>query len=509
MKKNPEEIELEKIDITGILKEEKPKKRKKKQDSTRGSKNSINNREFAVVTYLFLTIFICLMGYMVYFQVARSEDFINSPYNTRQDSFATRIVRGEIRSADGKILAQTNTDADGTETRYYPYSNLYAHVVGFASNGKSGIESMMNFNLLRSHTFILERVINEIKGEKSVGDNVITTLNSTLQETAYNALGDYDGAVIVMEPSTGKILAMVSKPDFDPNTIAANWDSITSEDSTESVLLNRATQGLYPPGSTFKILTTLEYMRENPDYTSFTYDCTGSTTVDDTTIHCYGNEAHGQQDLKTAFANSCNSAYATIGLTLDKTQFSKLCSSLLFNQTLPGNFATGKSSFSLTEDSSNGLVMQTSIGQGETLVTPLHMALITSAIANNGVLMKPYVVDHTENEAGVVVKSYEPAVYDEEFLSADETAVLQEYMAYVVTNGTGAKLNGASYTAAGKTGSAEFSNDKSQSHSWFVGYAHRDDKTDIAVTVIAEGAGTGSTFAVPVAKQIFDAYYGD
>jgi peptidoglycan glycosyltransferase len=487
----------------------KKKSKRKQPASTQSSKNSINNREFAVITYLFLGIFICLMGYMVYFQLMKSEDFINSPYNSRQDSFATRVVRGEILSADRKILAQTNADEQGNETRYYPYSNLYAHVVGFASNGKSGIESTMNFNLLRSHTFVLDRLVNEIKNEKSIGDNVVTTLNSSLQETAYNALGDYDGAVIILEPSTGKILAMVSKPDFDPNTIEQNWKSITSGDSSQSVLLNRATQGLYPPGSTFKIFTTLEYMRENPNYSAFAYDCDGSTSVDNTTIHCYGNEAHGQEDLKAAFANSCNSAYATIGMSLQKNQFASLCNSLLFNTTLPGNFTTAKSSFTLTDNSPDGLVMQTAIGQGETLVTPLHMALLTSAIANNGVLMKPYVVDHTENESGVVVKSYAPAVYDDSFLSKDETAVLKDYMQYVVTNGTGEKLNGATYTAAGKTGSAEFSNDKSESHSWFIGYAHRDDKTDIAVAIIAEGAGTGSTYAVPVAKQIFDAYYSE
>lgn len=159
--------------------------RKRKQPSMRGSKNSTTNREFSVITYVFLGLFICLMGYMVYFQAVKSEDFINSPYNKRQDSFAARIIRGEIRSADGKVLARTDRDEAGNETRYYPYGNLYAHVVGFASNGKSGLESSMNFNLLRSHSFILERMVNEIKGEKNVGDNVITTLDSRLQEAAY------------------------------------------------------------------------------------------------------------------------------------------------------------------------------------------------------------------------------------------------------------------------------------------------------------------------------------
>ena len=459
-----------------------------------------------MITYVFLGLFICLMGYMVYFQVARSEDFINSPYNKRQDSFAARIIRGEIRSADGKVLAQTNRDESGSETRYYPYGNLYAHVVGFSSNGKSGLESSMNFNLLRSHSFILERMVNEIRGEKSVGDNVITTLDSRLQEAAYNALGSYDGGVIVIEPSTGKILAMVSKPDFDPNTISENWEYLTAEDSEESVLLNRVTQGMYPPGSTFKLLTTLEYVRENPDYESFGYECTGSISSGETTIHCSGNQVHGSLDLKSAFAKSCNSAYASIGLNLDKAKFTELCNSLLFNQTLPGNLGAKTSSFSLDASASDSLVMQTSIGQGETLVSPYHMVLLTSAIANNGVLMRPYLVDHTENENGVEVKAYKPAEWGTLF-QEEEAALLQEYMKEVVTSGTGAKLSGASYTAAGKTGSAEFSNNKGESHSWFIGYAHQEEKTDIAVAIIAEKGGTGSAVAVPAAKQIFDTYY--
>ena len=161
-----------------------------------------------------------MMGYFAYFQFVKSEDFINSPYNKRQDLFARKVTRGEIISADGRILAETITDTDGTETRYYPYANMFAHVVGFSTNGKSGLESIANFNLLRSHTMTLEKVVNELQGEKNIGDNVVTTLNYDLQDTAYEALGKYDGAIVVMEPSTGKILAMVSKPDYDPNNIA-------------------------------------------------------------------------------------------------------------------------------------------------------------------------------------------------------------------------------------------------------------------------------------------------
>ena len=212
------------------------------------------NREFVVITYLFVGMFMLMMGYFAYFQIFRSEDFINSPYNTRQNTFAEHVVRGEIRSADGKTLAQTIVGEDGSETRYYPYGSMFAHAVGYDSNGKSGIESFGNFSLLRSHAFFLEQVFHGIQDQKNQGDNIVTTLNYDLQETAYQALGENRGAVVVLEPDTGKILAMVSKPDFDPNTIEAQWDSIISNtDSENSILVNRATQGLYPPGSTFKI----------------------------------------------------------------------------------------------------------------------------------------------------------------------------------------------------------------------------------------------------------------
>ena len=186
-----------------------------------------------------------MMGYFAYFQFVKSEDFINSPYNKRQDLFARKVTRGEIISADGRILAETITDTDGTETRYYPYANMFAHVVGFSTNGKSGLESIANFNLLRSHTMTLEKVVNELQGEKNIGDSVVTTLNYDLQDTAYGALGKYDGAIVVMEPSTGKILAMVSKPDYDPNNIAEDWDELTAEDSESSVLLNRNKENIF------------------------------------------------------------------------------------------------------------------------------------------------------------------------------------------------------------------------------------------------------------------------
>ncbi|GHU44861.1 beta-lactamase [Clostridia bacterium] len=484
----------------GISKEIRSELKQKKKHPV------IRNREFMVVAYLFVGIFVAMTAYFVYFQVFRSEDVINSPYNKRQESFAKHVVRGEILSADGKVLAQTKVSEDGSESRNYPYGAMFAHAVGYAVNGMSGMESFANFSLLRSHAFFLERLVNGFQNQKSPGDNLVSTLDYSVQEAAYNALGKNKGAVVVMEPSTGKILAWVSKPDFDPNTIEKDWSDIVS-DADNSVLLNRVSQGLYPPGSTFKILTALEYIHENTNYADFTFDCKGHVTEGETTIHCYKGAVHGHEDFTKAFAKSCNSAFATIGLSLDKNAFIALCTKMLFQTDLPTTYPSKQSKFALTADTGDGMVMQTAIGQGETLMTPLHLALITAAIANDGVLMTPYVLDHTENNTGIRVHTYQPSVYLS-LLTKEETTALKVLMDDVVEEGTGRALLGASYKAAGKTGSAEFNNVKGESHAWFTGFADGGEKGKLVVTVIVEGGGSGSETAVPVAKQVFDTYFG-
>lgn len=480
--------------------------KKPKQQQKLKSKTSRNkNLEFSVITYIFLLLFICLMGYFVYFQVVKSEKFINSPYNSLQDLFSKNVVRGEIRSEDGYVLAKTDVAADGTETRNYPYSNVFAHAVGYSVNGKAGLENQMNFSLLRSHEFFLEQIVNDLRDQKNIGDNLVTTLNYTLQQTAYDALGSYDGAVIVMEPETGRILAMVSKPDYDPNTIAENWESVSGDGST--ALFNRATQGSYAPGSTFKILTTLEYYKENPDtYMNYSFDCDGEFTDSGKTIHCAGNEAHGEEDLMASFANSCNSSYANIALTLDLDQYQDLCNSLLFNRQLPIAFESSVSSFSLSSSDPRSQIMETGIGQGNTLVSPLHMCMIASTICNNGTLMNPYLVDHTESYKGVTVDTYSPKEYGT-LLSSDEASFMQSYMQEAAASGTAGKLAGQSYTAYGKTGTAQVSDTSDQTNAWFVGYAHKDGQKDIAIAVVVEDSGYGVRYAVPIAQQVFAAYF--
>lgn len=478
-----------------------PKQRQKEELQ----KTKPRNREFLVVMYLFLALFLAMMAYFVYFQIVKSETFINSPYNSLQDLFSKRVVRGDIVSADGKVLAATNVAKDGSETREYPYGRVFAHVVGYAENGKAGLENQENFSLLRSHEFFLKQMGNDIAGNKSAGDRVVTTLDTQIQQTAYDALGSYEGAVIVMEPKTGKILAMVSKPDYDPNTIKQDWETVSSDEST--ALFNRATQGKYAPGSVFKIFTTLEYYRENPKkYKDYTYFCNSSITVEGQTIHCAGNRSHGNENLQSSFANSCNASYANLSLQLDRKRFQATCDSMLFNSNLPIRLESSKSSFSLSDKDSSAMTMETGIGQGKTLVSPLHMLLVSAAIDNKGTVMTPYLVDHVENAAKDTISTNEPSVYDT-ILSEKEAKLLKNYMRSVVTEGTGGKLAGQSYEAYGKTGTAQISDTSSQTNAWFCGFAKKKGYEDIAVAVIVEKSGGGSTYAVPVAKKIFDVYF--
>lgn len=470
------------------------------------TKTRKKGKEYVVVSYLFVGIFLSLIGYLIYFHVELKDEILSSPYNTRQNSAAQYVIRGNIESSDGEVLAYTSVSEDGTEQRIYPYEDIFAHVVGYYDNGKSGLESLANYQLLTSHSFILDRILNEFREKKNDGDTVIATLDADLQTAAYNALGDYRGAVVVLEPSTGKILAMVSKPDFDPNTLGANWDSIVSDENS-SVLVNRATQGMYPPGSTYKIITALAYYREHGSFEGFSFDCQGEVTLHDHTIHCYNNSVHGQEDFTGAFASSCNSAFAQIGADLGSKSLIKVSESLLFNQKLPISLTYNQSRFTLAKDAGPASVMQTSIGQGDTLVSPMHMAMIVSAIANGGILMEPYLIDHIENTNGDLVSTTKPETVAS-LLSTTEAKALASLMEEVVLSGTASKLNSSGYTAAGKTGSAEFYREDGSvgTHSWFVGYSNVENP-DIVVCVLAEDAGTGSSYAVPAAKKIFDEYY--
>ena len=463
----------------------------------------MTNKEFARVTYLFVTLFVVMIGYLVHFNVVKAKDVINSPYNVRQDLMAERVVRGDIVDQEGNVLAHTEVDGEGNERREYPYGRLFSHAIGYCDNGKTGVESIGNFNLLTSNAFILEKVANEFRGVKNPGDTVVTTLDANLQKVAYDALGKNRGAVFVMEASTGKILAMVSKPDYDPNEVATNWEAISG--ASDSILLNRVLQGQYTPGSTFKLVTALEYMREKSNYANYSYNCEGEISAGDVTIHCYNSTKHGTESLTDSVANSCNASFSNIGLSLNVSKWRATTRDLLFGRELPGDLPAKKSAFNLEKDSTKPTVMMTSIGQSTTTVSPYHMALITAAIANGGKLMSPYLIQEIDNHNGDLVKKYYPQEYGN-LMTSSEASELKKMMKAVVDYGTGAALSGQSYTVAGKTGTAEVSMDKETVNSWFVGFSNVDNP-ELVISVVIENADTASITGVSVAKKVFNAYY--
>ncbi len=463
-----------------------------------------DNRRIGGLAGIYGGIFVSMLVFLGHYITYDSTEVISNPYNNeRQEILEAKTTRGDILSADGRLLATTEI-MDGKETRVYPYNEVFSHAIGYDSNGRAGVESLANIYLIASNSSLNQKLRDSMDHQKYQGDVVKTTFLTSLQEEAYKALGAYDGAVIVTEPTTGKIFAMVSKPDYNPNEIVDIWDELIRDESS-SVLLNRVTQGLYPPGSTFKIITALEFIRENGSrYEDYHFTCNGSISYEGGQIHCYHGANHGEMDFRKSFAKSCNSSFANIGLELNRHTFSKTLESLLFHQELPIAMPSKASSAEVTTQTEDKALVQTVIGQGTTQMTPIHLAMLTAMIANNGKMMIPYCIESVETVEGRVIKYFEPKSYGQ-LISDEEASVLQEMMAAVVEEGTATKLRGLGYQVAGKTGSAEY-NSQSDSHAWFTGYTYDTDRP-LQVTVIVEGGGSGGDYAVPVARRVFDAYY--
>lgn len=451
---------------------------------------------------IFTALFVMLAVYIniVYFK--ESKELLSNSYNKQESNLMKKTLRGSILSSDGTVLAYSRLNADGSQTRVYPYGSVFCHAVGYNAFSKNGIEAQVNYYLLNTGDSVLDRAQKSGEGSLADGYTAVSTLNTKLQVLADQALGEREGAVFVTDVKTGKILALVSHPVFDPNNIEEDWDYIAENNS--SPLLNRVTQGFYPPGSVFKIFTAYEYYREGMDYESYGFDCNGYFSTEDYRISCFHGGAHGHVDFETSFAKSCNSSFANIGTSLNDEEFKKGLSNLLFDTELPAGFYNRGVSVSSYDISSVFKKLQTSIGQGDTSVSPYHINLVTMAIANGGELMVPYIVDSIEDSRGLTIKKYHPESYGE-LLTDDESMFLKELMRAVVTKGTGSQLGSDIYEAAGKTGSAEYNN-HGDSHGWFTGFAPVDNP-EIAITVIVERGGTGSESAVPIAKQLFDLYF--
>ena len=467
-------------------------------------------KQVFVTGALVCSLFAAMTVYFLIYTNKNSKKLFENDYNKREEALLEKNVRGKIYAASGEVLAETIQDQDGNDVRSYPYKNLFSHIVGYTYKGGSGVEQLQNYNLMHSDISLSDKASYDAAGERYPADDVYTTLDLALQQAASDALGDNRGAVIVTEVNTGNILCMVSKPDFDPNDIEAEWEQLGA-DTDSGTLVNRVTQGLYAPGSTFKIFDAIELMDEDmAAANAFIYNCIGYdnnfTLEDGQPIHCYHWTAHGTVSLEKAFAKSCNCAFVNIGNSLNRDSFCTLLNNMMFGEALPYDLPSGTSSYTLTADTTKEDVTQLSIGQGSTLMTPMHLNMITAAIANGGTVHKDQIIASVKTGTGSTLSEIKPEDY-RTVMTSEVAAKMREMMRDVIAEGTATKLSSRPYNPCGKTGSAEIVTGESTSHAWFTGFAP-EENPEIAITVIVEGAGTGGVSAVPVVRSVLDEYFG-
>ncbi len=450
------------------------------------------------IFWLITLMFFLLLAAMAKLTFVDRQEISSNAYNPRLNYVDNSVKRGNIRDSNGDILAESVQNSENSYTRNYLRSRMAAHITGYSSKGKTGVEAAENFELQTAHNEVLQRIHHIFSGTPVQGNDVVLTIDMDIQSVAGNILGNKKGAVVVMEPSTGRILALQAYPDFDPNTVAENWERLRQDE--DSSLVNRATQGLYPPGSTFKVITALAAVEYYSDWERFTYECTGQAIFENKVIHCYNNRVHGMVDMKKAIATSCNCYFAELGKRVGAENIRKKAEDFYFNENYPFVLAHSISQVALQKKSEENEIVETAIGQGKTLATPLHMAMVASAIANNGIMMKPYVVDHIQYYNGNASKTTVPEKL-KQVISVEESDIITDMMISCVAEGTGTAAQIYGIEIAGKTGTAE--NATGNDHSWFIGFAPADNP-QIAIAVMIENINQDGS-ATPIAGKVLQA----
>ena len=454
-----------------------------------------------VVVCAAILLLLCVMtSWFLSVTVKEAEKNYFNEYNRRISVTEKTMPKGQILAADGSILARSILGEDGTAYRMYPHGEAAIFVTGQMNLGRTGMEKQYWKQMYSVDIPLWSRWKRKVSGEVPEGNSLVTTIDLELQKAAFDALEGYSGAIGVMEVGTGRILAFTSAPSYDPNEISVQWEAL--QERTDAPLLNRLNFGLYPPGSTFKLVTTLAYLRQHEE-AEFSYTCEGSARFRNTTVHCNNEKAHGTQTLKEAFANSCNTAYAYMGEQISDEDFMAVAEELGLRNVWAGDISYKESLFSMNDETEDAVRVQASFGQGETLVTPFQMLMIGSGIANKGILKMPYLVEQIVNCEGDVVEQY-TSTGDQVLMSEEKAALLTEYMV-AASEEKMPEFAERGITVAGKTGSAETAEG---THSWYVCFAPADNP-EIAIVVLMEHAGTGSRYEVPAAKKLLEVYFED
>lgn len=463
---------------------------------------------------LFAVLFAVLVGFTSWWAVLDANNLKDQRVNKRPLFAAQQIKRGRILADDGSVIARSVRQGRGASSQYvrrYPLGGLWGHPVGysFAEQGNSEFEQFHNRELLGEDNEF-SSIFDQLRGQKQVGHDVFTNLDPAAQQTAFDGLAGRPGAVVAMEPKTGRIRVLVSQPPFDPNRIPEDLAQLNRDPG--SPLLNRGTQGQYPPGSTFKLVTAaaaLDSGRITPDTT---IEAPASITVQGQPLANADGSSYGSINVTTALTNSVNTFFAKLGRKVGEQTLFEYMQRFGFGSKpqidLPRDQLSTSGVFSEGKPLTTGEgvdVARIAIGQERLLATPLQMVEVAATIANAGDLMKPQIWREVRDVDGRTRSEMKPEKQSS-VISAESAAELTEAMKSVVNEGTGTAAALSGVDVAGKTGTAEVP-DKAAcaglpNQAWFVGFAPADDPRIAVAATVECTDGQGGTVAAPIAAAV-------
>lgn len=460
---------------------------------------------------LFTALFAVLIGNITYIQVFKASEYQDMPSNNHTITKARYIKRGSIITSDGLTLAESIQQEDGTYVRSYPNGNLAAHVVGYYSQqyGSSGVEATQDKTLTGSKDYSSwQNALNSLAGITEPGNSVKLTIDSRIQIAAQQALGSRTGAIVVLDPRTGAVLASASTPMYDNTNIQAAIEQANASGGSDTSMFDRATQALYTPGSTFKTVTLAAALENGTASLDSTYNSPGRMEIGGADVVSVNERGYGDITLDRAFAVSSNTVFGQVANQVGAERLVACAKAFGYGQSLGTDFSTAPSIMpdpsEMTEWELAWAGAGQPVGQGHTpgpQTTVMQNAVVAAAIANNGIAMNPHVVAQILAPDGTVIKTTRDRSLGQA-VSSTTADLVKQAMLDVVQNGSGSAASIPGVKVAGKTGTAETNN--ATANSTFIGFAPYDTPT-LAISVVLEESNEDEATAAAVAGQVLRA----